>query len=148
MYDPLSWPLYWLDNNPILKGWLAYQEFFRKALAEYYKFSIESTKIIWQQEWPYIPIWRREKWPFVNWLSWKENWREELPYSWGYFLFWPDNYGPVALPEAVRRYYSWKYFMLRDTPNVYTPLIPQPDLKFFDMFSLYFPYNPSQFSIE
>jgi NTE family protein len=142
IYDPLSWPLYLLDNNPILKGWFAYQDFFRKALEHYYNFFTESTKIMWQQEWPYIPIWRREDGPVINWSSWKENWREELPYILSYFLNWPDNYGPVASPETVRRYYSWKHFLLTGTPNVYTPFISQPDLRFFDMFSFYFPYNP------
>jgi NTE family protein len=142
MYDPLSWPLYLLDNNPMLNGWFAYQEFFRKALEQYYSFFTESTKIIWQQEWPYIPIWRREEGPIISWISWKEKWREELPYIIGYFLNWPDNFGPVASSEAIRRYYSWKHFLLTGTPNVYTPFIAQTDLRFLDMFSLYFPYNP------
>ena len=138
MYDPISWPLYLLDNNPILDGSFAYQEFFRKALKYYnYEFFTELTKVFWHQEWPYIPIWRREEWPIVSWISWKENWREELPWIGGYFLSWPDNNGPVAFSETVRRYYSWKHFLLTGTPNVYTPSILQPDLKFFDLFSPY-----------
>jgi NTE family protein len=139
MYDPSSWPLYLIDNNPILAGLFTYQDFFRKSIETYYnyEFFTELTKINWQQEWPYVPIWRREEWPIVSWISWKENWREELPWIWGYFLAWPDNYGQVAILEAVRRYYTWKYFLLTGTPNVYTSCILQPDFKFFDLFNPY-----------
>ncbi len=33
--------------------------------------------------------------------------------------------------------------MLTGTPNMYTPFILQLDLKFFDLFTLYFLFNPS-----
>ncbi|HZD36955.1 MAG TPA: patatin-like phospholipase family protein [Nitrososphaeraceae archaeon] len=132
--NPISWPLYLVDNNPFLASGLAFQEFFRTALAGYYRFFTGSIKTIWKLEWPYIPIWRGEEWPPVRWISWQQNWKEELPYILYYFL-WPDNYGPVALHEAARRYYSWRYFMLTGAPNVYTSFIPQLDLKFFDLFN-------------
>jgi predicted acylesterase/phospholipase RssA len=138
--NPISWPRYLIDNNPFMVSWLAYQEFLRtlsELSEQYYRFFIEPIQTIWKIEWPYIPIWRGEEWPPVRWISWKENWKEELPYIFAHFLWWPDNYGPVASYEAARRYYSWRYFMLTGTPNVYTPFIPQLDLKFFDLLNPY-----------
>jgi NTE family protein len=131
--DLLSWPLYWLDNNPALAGWWIYQGFVRNATIEYYKIFKEFIKTIWKPDWPFVPVWIEES-PYFTLVSWKENWREQLPHILGYFM-WPDNLGPVALHEAARRYYSWRYFLQTGISNVITPSIPQLDFKFFDLFN-------------
>jgi NTE family protein len=139
-FNPVSWGLYWIDN-PLSTAWFTYQGFFRETFSKFYESSQKTIKTLWKQDWPYILVWNRENWPFFQWASWKgeedPNWKEELPYSWAYF-WWPDKLGPVASPEAARRYYSWRYFMLTGTPNVYTPIIPQLDFEFFD---LWYPYS-------
>src|SRR3954454_5738136 len=45
---------------------------------------------------------------------------------------WYTKAKGAASTEAARRYYSAKYFLENGTPNVNYPLIPRPDLKFFD----------------
>ena len=131
--DPLSWPLYWLDNNPALAGWWIYQGFMRNATIEYYKIFEEFIKTIWIADWPLVPVWIEDP-PYFNLVSWKQNWRERLPHILAYFM-WTDNLGPVALYEAARRYYSWRYFVQAGISNVITPSIPQPDFRFFDLFN-------------
>ncbi len=131
--DPLSWPLYWLDNNPALEAWWMYQGFFRNMAKDSFQASQEFVKTAWKPDWPYILAWS-EDWPHVDLVSWKENWRERLPYIFAYFM-WPDNWGSVALNEAARRYYSWSYLLRAGISNVITPGIPQPDFRFFDLFN-------------
>jgi NTE family protein len=131
-----SWPIYWIDHSFLfMSWWWMYQGLFRKtysaAAKYYYKSWLDAAKRFWIVDWPYIPIWTGEELPPVKWISWKDKWREEVPYVLFYF-WWPDNHGPVASAEAARRYYSWRYFSHMGAPNVYTPIIPQADLKFFD----------------
>jgi NTE family protein len=134
LFNPLSWPLYGLDN-PMLAGWWVSQRFFRDSYTlatENFKSWLEVAKRFWVVDWPYLWVWRgRIEWPLLRWASWKENWREEIPYIWFYF-WWPDKHGPVASPEAARMYYSWRYFTLIGAHNVYSPIIAQIDLKFFE----------------
>jgi predicted acylesterase/phospholipase RssA len=77
----------------------------------------------------YIPIFT-EEWPYIKWLSSEENWKEETPYIQNYFYF-PENYGPIATVEGLRRYHSVAASMMSGVPKVLTPPIYQPDLKFF-----------------
>jgi predicted acylesterase/phospholipase RssA len=159
--DPVSWGLYWIQNNLLMANWLTYKQLTRNAFSEYFKFYREIiNQSPWLPEWPYLPVWRDgAQWP-LQWMSWKklggegvegqsekqerqltysdhaqedgeEDWRQEMPYLEGYF-WWPDKLGPVAGPETARRYYSWRYFSHTSTPHVYTPIIPQMDMKFFD----------------
>ncbi len=58
--------------------------------------------------------------------------RETEPGNFFYFL-WPDNYGPVASPDAARKYYSnYLFTVFGGTPWVLSYGIPQYDMKFFD----------------
>jgi len=131
--DFLSWPLYWLNDNPAFSGWWLYRGFMRNATIEYYKIFENFIKTTWKPDWPLVLVWM-EDWPYFSLISWKQNWKERLPYILAYFL-WPDNLGSVAQPEAARRYYSWRYFVQAGISNVITPAISQPDFRFFDLFN-------------
>jgi len=105
----------------------------RNATIEYYKIFENFIKTTWKPDWPLVLVWM-EDWPYFSLISWKQNWKERLPYILAYFL-WPDNLGSVAQPEAARRYYSWRYFVQAGISNVITPAISQPDFRFFDLFN-------------
>lgn len=77
----------------------------------------------------YVPVFTDE-WPYIKWLSSEENWKEEVPYIQSYFYL-PENYGPIATVEGLRRYYSVAASMMLGVPKVLTPPIYQPDRKFF-----------------
>lgn len=70
------------------------------------------------------------------------SWREQWPFLSMYFL-WPDNFGPLASEEAVRRYWSWYQFAYTflGTPNVLWPAIVQPDMKFLNPFNIMIRYS-------
>jgi len=64
--------------------------------------------------------------------EWLRRYRETEPGNFFYF-FWPDNYGPVASPDAARKYYSnYLSTLFGGTPWVLSYGIPQYDMKFFD----------------
>jgi predicted acylesterase/phospholipase RssA len=54
-----------------------------------------------------------------------------------WFRFWWDSMHKMnkafATGEAARRYYSAKEFSLMGVPNVFSPRIPMPDVKFWDL---------------
>ncbi|HKG31125.1 MAG TPA: hypothetical protein VKA91_07620, partial [Nitrososphaeraceae archaeon] len=52
--------------------------------------------------------------------------------SWDYLHSLDKN---VAKGEAARRYYSAKEFAVRGVPNVFSPLTPAHDKRFFDFFN-------------
>jgi NTE family protein len=55
-----------------------------------------------------------------------------------------------ASPEAARRYYSVKEYLQHGTPNVFSPLPPEPDSKFADQDNTWFVHDssPLQNTIE
>ena len=55
-----------------------------------------------------------------------------------------------ASPEAARRYYSVKEYLKHGTPNVFSPLPPEPDSKFADQDNTWFVHDssPLQNTIE
>ncbi|MDN5847849.1 MAG: hypothetical protein L0H53_16425 [Candidatus Nitrosocosmicus sp.] len=75
-----------------------------------------------------------EKNPFI------EDWRD----------FWHSIYSHVASGEAARRYYSSKEFSLLGTSNVFTPMTPQFDIKFFDLQNTWYRFDirPLKKSLE
>jgi NTE family protein len=67
-----------------------------------------------------------------------------------YYMWWVSKYydtagdnSPLASEEAARRYYSTKYYFTYGAPNVFSPLLPFPqlDTKFFDNNILFPPTN-------
>ena len=70
---------------------------------------------------------------FWNYLS-KESIVDANPW----FKSWRDYLHSicesVATGEAARRYYSAKEFAISGVPNVFSPLTPMPDNKFFDLY--------------
>lgn len=101
-------------------------------------------------------FWRGNKWLSSGWQFWENarkvqvdffsrfvlpnlpsnSLREEWPFLSSYFL-WPDNFGPLASEEAVRRYWSWYQFAFTPggTPHVLSPGIVQPDFRFLNPFN-------------
>ena len=71
---------------------------------------------------------------FWNYLS-KESIVETNPF----FKHWWDNWHiinkSVEQEKAARRYYSAKEFVISGVPNVFSPLAPLPDNKFFDSYN-------------
>src|SRR3712207_4409088 len=88
--------------------------------------------LFWANTSTFRGIWNK----IFSWIvqnnEWLMRYRESEPGNFFYF-FWPDNYGPVASPDAARKYYSNSLFTIfGGTPWVLSYGIPQYDMKFFD----------------
>jgi NTE family protein len=72
--------------------------------------------------------------PFFN--KWWENWHKVNK--------------TIASREAARRYYSAREFALFGVPNVFSPLTPMPDNRFFDVFNTWYRFSntPLKKSLE
>jgi NTE family protein len=71
---------------------------------------------------------------FWNYLS-KESIVETNPFFKPWWDYWHLINKSVASGEAARRYYSAKEFVISGVPNVFTPLAPLPDNRFFDSYN-------------
>jgi predicted acylesterase/phospholipase RssA len=71
---------------------------------------------------------------FWNYLS-KESTIETNPFFKSWWDFWHSVNNSVATGEAARRYYSAKEFAITGVPNVFSPLSPIPDSRFFDSYN-------------
>jgi NTE family protein len=71
---------------------------------------------------------------FWNYLS-KESIAETNPFFKPWWDYWHIINKSVASGEAARRYYSAKEFVISGVPNVFSPLVPLPDNKFFDSYN-------------
>ena len=61
-----------------------------------------------------------------------------------YFGFFPDTWGLPASSELARRYYSYLYSVFLGSPDVLSPAMIQPDMKFLDPF--YFTHSFARFN--
>ena len=86
---------------------------------------------------------------FWHYLS-KESMVEKNPFFEEWWNFWHSIYNHVASGEAARRYYSSKEFSLFGVPNVFTPMTPQSDTKFFDIQNTWYRFDikPLKRSLE
>ncbi len=71
----------------------------------------------------------------------------------GFNIWWNNwhNINPtIASEESARRYFCTKEFLVTGVPNVFSPLIPRPDTKFFDVQNTWYIYNnqPLKYSLE
>jgi NTE family protein len=71
---------------------------------------------------------------FWNYLS-KESIVETNPFYKHWWDYWHIINKSVASGEAARRYYSAKEFVISGVPNVFSPLAPLPDNRFFDSYN-------------
>ena len=71
---------------------------------------------------------------FWNYLS-KKSIVETNPFFKPWWDYWHIINKSVAAGEAARRYYSAKEFVISGVPNVFSPLAPLPDNKFFDSYN-------------
>jgi NTE family protein len=150
--DPLMLMPKWMRDNPLSSSWLSnwkttaelgsllfsslwdYGRSTEEVWMKIYRRTLETVQReineSWPWIWPYLPVFT-EEWPYLQPMSWKDNWKEEWPYISGYFYFWPENYGLVATSEAARRYYNYSASLFFGAPRVLLPGIAQPDMKFF-----------------
>jgi NTE family protein len=70
---------------------------------------------------------------FWNYLS-KESIADANPWFKSWWDYLHSISKSVATGEAARRYYSAKEFAISGVPNVFSPLTPLPDNKFFDLY--------------
>ena len=70
---------------------------------------------------------------FWNYLS-KESIADANPWFKSWWDYLHSISKSVATGEAARRYYSAKEFAISGVPNVFSPLTPMPDNKFFDLY--------------
>lgn len=86
---------------------------------------------------------------FWNYLS-KESTVEANPAFKPWWDYWHRINGMVATGESARRYYSAKEFAVSGVPNVFLPLTPTNDQKFFDVHNIWYRYSnePLKRSLE
>jgi NTE family protein len=86
---------------------------------------------------------------FWEYLS-KESRIEANPYFEKWWDYWHGISKTFASGEAARRYYSAKEFALFGVPNVFSPLTPILDGKFFDLSNIWYRFsnNPLKRSLE
>jgi predicted acylesterase/phospholipase RssA len=70
---------------------------------------------------------------FWNYLS-KESIADANPWFKSWWDYLHSISKSIATGEAARRYYSAKEFAISGVPNVFSPLTPMPDKKFFDLY--------------
>ena len=86
---------------------------------------------------------------FWEYLS-KESRIEANPYFEKFWEYWHGISKTFATGEAARRYYSAKEFALFGVPNVFSPLTPILDSRFFDLPNIWYRFsnNPLKRSLE
>ncbi|MDQ3867927.1 MAG: patatin-like phospholipase family protein [Thermoproteota archaeon] len=151
--DPLTMVPEWLRNTPLFENWLNnwknINQFSGSLFSTWWNL-VKSTREEWNRYYQYfakefqslskeeenniirywnIPVFT-EDWPYIKWISFSDNWKEEMPYIQSYF-YWPENYVPTATIEALRRYSAVAASLIFGVPKALTPSIPQPDMKFF-----------------
>jgi NTE family protein len=86
---------------------------------------------------------------FWEYLS-KESRVETNPFFSKWWEYWHGLSKTTATGEAARRYYSAKEFALYGAPNVFSPLAPMLDNRFFDFFNTWFRFSnaPLKRSLE
>jgi NTE family protein len=86
---------------------------------------------------------------FWEYLS-KESRIEANPYFEKWWEYWHGLSKTFASGEAARRYYSAKEFALFGVPNVFSPLTPILDSRFFDLSNIWYRFsnNPLKRSLE
>ena len=86
---------------------------------------------------------------FWEYLS-KQSTVETSPFFEKWWDYWHSLRKTIASGEAARRFYSAKEFALFGVPNVFSPLLPKPDNRFFDIYNTWYPYtnNPLKKSLE
>jgi NTE family protein len=86
---------------------------------------------------------------FWEYLS-KESRIEASPYFEKWWDYWHSISKTFASGEAARRYYSAKEFALFGVPNVFSPLTPMLDSRFFDLSNIWYRFsnNPLKRSLE
>ncbi len=70
---------------------------------------------------------------FWNYLS-KESMVDSNPWFKPWWDYLHNINNAIATGEAARRYYSAREFAISGVPNVFSPLTPMPDNKFFDLY--------------
>jgi NTE family protein len=80
----------------------------------------------------------------------KQSTVEINPFFKKWWDYWNDISKTVATGEAARRYYSAKEFALLGVPNVFSPLIPLFDTRFFDISNTWYRFSniPLKSSLE
>jgi NTE family protein len=86
---------------------------------------------------------------FWEYLS-KESRMDSNPFFEKWWEYWHGVSKTIATGEAARRYYSAKEFALFGVPNVFSPLTPMLDNRFFDLSNTWFRFsnNPLKRSLE
>jgi predicted acylesterase/phospholipase RssA len=86
---------------------------------------------------------------FWEYLS-NESRIEANPYFEKWWEYWHGISKTIATGEAARRYYSAKEFALFGVPNVFSPITPMLDNRFFDFSNTWFRFsnNPLKRSLE
>jgi NTE family protein len=86
---------------------------------------------------------------FWEYLS-KQSRVETFPFFEKWWNYWHSLRKSIASGEAARRFYSAKEFAVLGVPNVFSPLIPTPDNRFFDIYNTWYRYtnNPLKKSLE
>jgi NTE family protein len=86
---------------------------------------------------------------FWEYLS-KESRMDANPFHERWWEYWHGLSKTIATGEAARRYYSAKEFALYGAPNVFSPLAPILDNRFFDFFNIWFRFSnaPLKRSLE
>lgn len=87
-----------------------------------------------------------EFWEFLS----KESRMDSSPFFEKWWEYWHGVSKTIATGEAARRYYSAKEFALFGVPNVFSPLTPMLDNRFFDLSNTWFRFsnNPLKRSLE
>ena len=87
-----------------------------------------------------------EFWEFLS----KESRMDSNPFFEKWWEYWHGVSKAIATGEAARRYYSAKEFALFGVPNVFSPLTPMLDNRFFDLSNTWFRFsnNPLKRSLE
>jgi NTE family protein len=86
---------------------------------------------------------------FWEYLS-KQSTVETSPFFDKWWDYWHKYSKTIASAEAARRYYSAREFAFVGVPNVFSPRIPMPDNRFFDLFNTWYRFsnNPLKKSLE
>ncbi|HKR72784.1 MAG TPA: patatin-like phospholipase family protein [Candidatus Nitrosocosmicus sp.] len=86
---------------------------------------------------------------FWYYLS-KESMTEKNPYFKGWWNYLHSINDNIASGEAARRYYSSKEFSYLGVPNVFVPMVPHYDKKFFDIQNTWYRFDiaPLKRSLE
>src|SRR6476469_3403392 len=75
---------------------------------------------------------------------------EDIPYFMDYWDSWRSINSRIASGESARRYFTTKEFILKGVPNVFVPMMPLLDNRFFDPLNTWYIYDnrPLKESLE